>query len=112
MGKMNAGTQLDFFMIANGANGGSKVYSNQPSSNSDGLSHMLAYTYTFKDSAYLVLAFDDSSSNGDRSFSDLVDTQQAFDPWRQVYNTERPHSSLDYLTPAQFAQGHEQKEFF
>ena len=22
----------------------------------------------------------------DRSFSDLLDTQQAFDPWRQVYN--------------------------
>ncbi|TYZ50826.1 hypothetical protein C2I33_23335, partial [Ralstonia solanacearum] len=31
---------------------------------------------------------------------------------RIEYNTERPHSSLGYLTPAQFAQGHEQKEFF
>lgn len=72
MGTLDAGTQLDFFMIANGANGGTKTYSNQPSANSDGLSHMLAYTYTFKDSAYLVLAFDDSSSNGDRSFSDLI----------------------------------------
>ncbi|TYZ52971.1 hypothetical protein C2I33_17755, partial [Ralstonia solanacearum] len=30
---------------------------------------------------------------------------------RIEYNTERPHSSLGYLTPAQFAQGHEQKEF-
>ncbi|MBT2177104.1 MAG: integrase core domain-containing protein, partial [Pseudomonadota bacterium] len=25
------------------------------------------------------------------------------------YNTERPHSSLGYLTPMQFAQGHEQE---
>ncbi len=23
--------------------------------------------------------------------------------WRQEYNTERPHSSLDYLTPEKFA---------
>ncbi|MGH1507339.1 integrase core domain-containing protein [Ralstonia solanacearum] len=31
--------------------------------------------------------------------------------WRIEYNTERPHSSLGYMTPVQFAQGHEQKEF-
>jgi putative transposase len=26
--------------------------------------------------------------------------------WRIEYNTERTHSSLGYLTPARFAQGH------
>ena len=36
----------------------------------------------------------------DRSFSDLLDTQQAFDPWRQVYNTERPHEALSLEVPA------------
>jgi transposase InsO family protein len=36
----------------------------------------------------------------DRSFSDLIDTQQAFDPWRQVYNTERPHEALSLEVPA------------
>ena len=36
----------------------------------------------------------------DRSFSDLIDTQQAFDPWRQVYNTERPHEALSLAVPA------------
>ncbi|WP_350029551.1 integrase core domain-containing protein [Caballeronia sp. GAWG2-1] len=30
--------------------------------------------------------------------------------WRIEYNTERPHSSLGYLAPMQFAQAHEAKE--
>jgi len=30
--------------------------------------------------------------------------------WRIEYNTERPHSSLEYLSPVQFAQAHEAKE--
>ena len=36
----------------------------------------------------------------DRSFSDLLDTQQAFDPWRQVDHTERPHEALSLEVPA------------
>jgi transposase InsO family protein len=36
----------------------------------------------------------------DRSFRDLIDTQQAFDPWRQVYNTQRPHEALSLEVPA------------
>jgi transposase InsO family protein len=36
----------------------------------------------------------------DRSFTDLVETQQAFDPWRQVYNTQRPHEALSLEVPA------------
>lgn len=35
-----------------------------------------------------------------RSFRDLVDCQVAFDRWRQVYNTERPHEALGLDTPA------------
>ena len=31
----------------------------------------------------------------DRRLSDLVDAQSAFDPWRSIYNHERPHESLD-----------------
>ncbi|WP_407670982.1 integrase core domain-containing protein [Paraburkholderia franconis] len=30
--------------------------------------------------------------------------------WRNEYNTERPHSSLGYLTPRQFTQAHEAKQ--
>lgn len=36
----------------------------------------------------------------DRSFRDLIDTQQTFDPWRQVYNTQRPHEALSLEVPA------------
>jgi transposase InsO family protein len=33
-------------------------------------------------------------------YRDLADCQRAFDTWRQVYNQERPHQALGYLTPS------------
>jgi transposase InsO family protein len=36
-----------------------------------------------------------------RSFRDLPDCQRAFDKWRPLYNTERPHEALGMATPAQ-----------
>lgn len=33
-------------------------------------------------------------------FQDLSHTQECFDPWREVYNTQRPHESLGMATPA------------
>jgi len=36
-------------------------------------------------------------------FSSLLDAQVAIADWRLRYNTERPHSSLGYKTPAAFA---------
>ena len=35
-----------------------------------------------------------------RSFTDLAHCQRAFDPWRDIYNLERPHEALDLATPA------------
>jgi hypothetical protein len=35
-----------------------------------------------------------------RHFRDLAETQRAFDAWREVYNFERPHESLDQEVPA------------
>lgn len=35
-----------------------------------------------------------------RTYADLAACQAAFDGWRQVYNTERPHESLGMATPA------------
>lgn len=35
-----------------------------------------------------------------RSFADLAQCQRAFDPWRSVYNLERPHQALGMDTPA------------
>lgn len=36
----------------------------------------------------------------DRRLSSLVDAQSAFDPWRSIYNHERPHESLDLAVPS------------
>jgi len=41
---------------------------------------------------------------GRRSFADLQQCQQAFDPWRHRYNTERPHESLNMDTPIEHYQ--------
>jgi transposase InsO family protein len=35
-----------------------------------------------------------------REFSDLEDCQVHFDPWREMYNTERPHEALELAVPA------------
>ena len=72
LGHLGAGTSLDFFLLANGANGGTKSYSTRSSANADGIGAALAYAFTVKDSTYLVLAFEDLSSSSDRAFSDLI----------------------------------------
>lgn len=36
-------------------------------------------------------------------FSSLLDAQVVIEDWRLHYNTRRPHSSLNYMTPAEFA---------
>ncbi|MFO7945659.1 MAG: IS3 family transposase [Armatimonadota bacterium] len=37
-------------------------------------------------------------------FADLQEAQTVIEYWREEYNTRRPHSSLGYLTPQEFAQ--------
>lgn len=37
----------------------------------------------------------------DRSFRDHADAQRHFDPWRQMYNHERPHEALAMAVPAE-----------
>ncbi len=39
-------------------------------------------------------------------FMNLADARTKIERWRQDYNTRRPHSSLDGMTPAEFAQHH------
>ena len=34
-----------------------------------------------------------------REFANLVETQGQFDPWREMYNNERPHEALDLSVP-------------
>ncbi|MBR7964502.1 transposase [Burkholderia vietnamiensis] len=37
-------------------------------------------------------------------FVSMRHAKRLIEEWRIEYNTERPHSSLSYLTPAQFAR--------
>jgi len=37
-------------------------------------------------------------------FTNLADARQTIEEWRIDYNTQRPHSSLGYMTPIEYAQ--------
>ena len=37
-------------------------------------------------------------------FTSLSDARRKIEAWRQDYNEQRPHSSLNYLPPAKFAR--------
>jgi IS30 family transposase len=47
-------------------------------------------------------------------FATLADARQKIEAWRQEYNNERPHSSLNYRTPREFADrmASVRKEFY
>jgi hypothetical protein len=78
LGNMAAGTQLDFWLRANGKNGGKTVYGTQTSANGDKLQHVVAYAYK----NYIMLGFEDlwgakgakggKNQNSDRDFNDAV----------------------------------------
>jgi len=72
LGRISRGTQLDFFLIADGAHGGSVTFSSQRQENPDGLRHMVRVASAAKDSPYLLLAFEDQFGGGDRDFDDLL----------------------------------------
>ncbi len=69
LGKLKAGTALDFFLIAFGATGGKDVMSTNQSLNADGLVHAVAMAKA--GSPYLVLSFEDMKGGGDRDFNDV-----------------------------------------
>lgn len=43
----------------------------------------------------------------DQWFSTLYEARVLIEAWRQDYNSNRPHSSLGYITPAEFAAQHQ-----
>ena len=78
MGTFNAGTKLDFFLIANGANGGGNVFSSVESLNGDGFTHHVAaftpqvFGVPQLNSPYVFIAFKDMWGGGDKDIQDAV----------------------------------------
>ena len=72
LGKQSAGTVLDFFLIADGANGGKEVYTANAATNPDGINHVVSFAYSEPGSSYLIIGFEDLYGGGDRDFNDLL----------------------------------------
>ena len=73
LGLQDAGTQLNFFLIANGANGGTNLYTADAALNPDGTDHFVSLAMTaIVDSPYLVIGVEDLYGGGDRDYNDLV----------------------------------------
>jgi hypothetical protein len=73
LGLTDAGTQLNFFLIANGANGGSNIYTADANLNPDGTDHFVSLAMTaVADSPYLIIGIEDLYGGGDRDYNDLV----------------------------------------
>ena len=70
LGTFGAGTTLDFFLIANGANGGSNTYSASATRNPDQLNHVVSFALA--DSPYLIVGFEDLFGGGDKDYNDLL----------------------------------------
>lgn len=70
LGEFKAGTQLDFFMIADGAAKGEEVYTANADTNPDKLNHVVAFA--MEGSPYLLIGFEDLFGGGDGDFNDLL----------------------------------------
>jgi hypothetical protein len=70
LGSHAAGTALDFFLIGDGARGGTNVYTSDRSTNPDNLNHMVAFSVT--GSPYLMVGFEDTLGGGDHSFNNVL----------------------------------------
>jgi len=70
LGTFKAGTKLDFFLIADGVNGGKNFYSTVDSHNPDSLFH--AVNLAPEGSPYLLLSFEDLFGGGDEDYNDVV----------------------------------------
>ncbi|WPJ96822.1 DUF4114 domain-containing protein [Coraliomargarita algicola] len=70
LGVYEAGSFVDFFLISNGANGGSNTYTADASTNPDLLQHVVAFA--IPDSPYLLIGFEDIYNGGDKDYNDIV----------------------------------------
>jgi len=78
LGTLAQGTPLDFFLIANGANGGNTVFnSGGAAANPDGLAHTGGFTASVfavpqLNSPYLFINFKDEWNGGDKDYNDAI----------------------------------------
>jgi hypothetical protein len=78
LGTFAQGTPLDFFLIANGANGGNTVFnSGGAAANPDGLAHTGGFTASVfavpqLNSPYLFINFKDEWNGGDKDYNDAI----------------------------------------
>ena len=70
LGSFDADTQINLFLVANGANGGSDTWYTDPSLNSDGIVHYVALADP--GSPYLLIGIEDLNGGGDEDYNDLV----------------------------------------
>ena len=96
-GTMKAGQKLDFFLVADGANGANKlhVWTASPKVNSDGIQHMASFGV--KDSSYLLLSFEDMAGGGDRDYNDIIFAVQIGAKNVAALANPEPRSVLTFL---------------
>lgn len=70
LGTFSSGTLLDFFLIPNGASGGSAVLTEEALRNSDKLQHFVSFTVP--GSSYTFFALEDQVGGGDHDYNDAI----------------------------------------
>ncbi len=70
LGKISAGSTLDFWLGSNSAYGGQNIWTDSMSRNPDGVRHMAAFS--LPNSPFLMISFEDMAGGGDRDTNDVV----------------------------------------
>ncbi|MEO1857457.1 MAG: DUF4114 domain-containing protein [Rubritalea sp.] len=70
LGSFDAGTQLDFFLIGDGADDGEHIFTAHNDVNLDGIQHMVAFAV--EGSPFLLIGFEDIYRGGDRDYNDAL----------------------------------------
>jgi hypothetical protein len=72
IGNLPAGKQLDFFLVSNGASGGTGVLRNFKEFNSDGVQHVVAAYFSKDYPGYVLIGFEDIVGGGDLDYNDCL----------------------------------------
>ncbi len=70
LGRYSDGTQLNLFLVSNGAGGGTNTYYTDTSLNSDGIDHFVVLATP--DNPYLLIGVEDLPGGGDKDYNDVV----------------------------------------